>query len=132
MSLNTAQQIIFDVLNGNITGGVYNHVPYLPEGMPAGYFPYTVMGRDSADPWDNDSFTGINVNAELHIWSRSEGGKECKTIMKQIYDLLHRGTFTKTNYDVVDSLCVFQDVLDDPDGKTVHGVMRFRLTLQDV
>jgi len=132
MSLNAAQQIIFTALNGNITGGLYDKVPDLPEGMPDSDFPYTVIGEDTAVPWDNDSFTGLNVTCELHIWSRTDGSKECKTIMKEIYDLLHRGTFTKVGYTVVDSLCTFQEVLDDPDGKTIHGVMRFRLTLQDV
>lgn len=132
MSLTAAQQIIFDTLDGNINAGVHDKVEYLPEGMPAGAFPYVVIGRDSAFPFDNDSFTGLYVNVELHIWSRAEGSKECKTVMDEIYTLLHRASLTKANYTVIDSLCTFQDVLDDPDGKTTHGIMRFRLTLQDV
>lgn len=132
MSLNAAQQIVFSTLDGNVGAGVYNHVPYLPEGMPSDSFPYVHIGRDSSVPWDNDSFTGLNVTTELHIWSRADGDKECKTIMKAVYDLLHRATLVKANYDVVDCLCMYQEVLDDPDGETIHGVMRFRLTLQDV
>lgn len=132
MSLNAAQQIVYTALNGAVSAGVYNKVPYLPEGMPDEDFPYVVIGRDRAVPWDNDSFTGFNVTCEIHIWSRADGDKECKLIMGEIYTLLHRGTFTKASFDVVDCLCMFQEVLDDPDGETIHGVMRFRLTLQNV
>lgn len=128
---NVAQQIIFDALDGNITGGLYDDAPYLPEGAPREDFPYTVLGDDTLVAWDTDDTIGTDVTVTLHVWSRYGGSKECKTIMGEIYTLLHRATLTKSGYHVVDCLCEFQEVFTEADGETRHGVMRFRLTLQE-
>ena len=52
--------------------------------------------------------------------------------MGEVFDLLHRATLSKTGYNVVDCLCEFQESMTDPDGQTRHGILRFRLTLQEV
>ena len=131
MSFETvAQQTIFATLNGNVSANVYDDVPYLPEGMPRENFPYIVIGDDSLTAWDTDETLGTQIEVELHVWSRSAGFKEAKTIMGEIYTLLHMETLTATGYKIVDSLCTFSDAMRDPDGETRHGVMRFLLTVQ--
>ena len=129
--LNAAQQIVYTALNGNITGGVYDDLPFLPEGMPRDSFPYTAIGNDSLAAWDTDDTVGAEVEVTLHVWSRTSGKKQTKTIMGEIHTLLHRATLTKAGFNVVDCLCVFQDAFTEADGETKHGVMRFRLTLQE-
>lgn len=131
MSFETvAQEIVFDALNGNISAGVYDDVPYLPEGMPRQNFPYVVIGDDSLAPWDTDDTLGKEVTLVLHVWSRTAGFKETKAIMGEIYDILNRSSLSKAGYNVVDCLCEFSEALRDPDGETRHGVMRFKLTIQ--
>lgn len=131
MSFETAaQEIVFDALSGQITAGVYDDVPYLPEGMPRQNFPYVVIGDDTTAAWDTDDTLGKEITLTVHIWSRTAGFKQTKSIMGEVYDILNRGTLSKTGYNVVDCLCEFSQAMRDPDGETRHGVMRFRLTIQ--
>jgi hypothetical protein len=125
MSFETiAQQAIFTALSGNITGGVYDDVPYMPEGMPASNFPYTVIGNDTQIAWDNDTDLGAEITVTMHVWSRGAGFKECKVILGEIYAILHRATLTEAGYK-------FSQTMLDPDGETRHGVTRYRLTVQE-
>ena len=131
MSFETAaQEIVFTALDGNISAGVYDDVPYLPAGMPRENFPYVVIGDDTATAWDTDDTLGKEVTIQVHIWSRTAGFKETKAVMGEVYDILNRGALSKTGYNVVDCLCEFTETLRDPDGETRHGVMRFKLTIQ--
>lgn len=127
---NAAQQTVYAILNGNISAGVYDDVPFLPEGKPREDFPYVVIGEDTSRPWDTDDTVGQAVSIDLHVWSRTAGMKETKTIMGEIFDLLHRASPTISHYNVVDCLCIRQLTTINPDGRTRLGVMTFTLTLQ--
>lgn len=131
MSFETvSQEIVFTALSGNISAGVYDDVPYLPEGMPRQNFPYVVIGDDSTTAWNTDDTLGKEVAITLDIWSRTAGFKQTKAIMGEIYDILNRANLTKTGYNIVDCLCESSQALRDPDGETRHGVMDFKLTIQ--
>jgi len=127
-----AQTIIFGLLDGNISCGVYDDVPQLPEGMPSDDFPYCVIGDDSGEAWDTDDVTGAQVTVNVHYWSRYSGMKEVKGLMKEGFDLINRATPTPpSGFRLVDCLYEFSDVELDPDGRTRHGIQRYRLTLQE-
>jgi hypothetical protein len=126
-----AQEIVYSLLNGNLTGcTVYDTVPFLPEAMPAANFPYCVIGEDTLLPWDNDDTVGADVTINLHFWSRASGNKQVKDLMAEAYAILNRANVTKTGYNVVDCLFEFGQSMSEPDGKTKHGVQRYRLTIQ--
>lgn len=130
--MTAAQQIVFDALNGNLTGcTVFDTPPFLPEAAPDTTFPYCVIGDDTGQPWDTDDTRGAEVTVTLHFWSRAKGMKQVKALMDQAYGLLHRATITKAGYNAVDCLHEFSDAMPDPDGQTKHGVQRYRLTLQE-
>lgn len=126
-----AQQAIYTALNGNIAATVYDDVPILPSGQPAANFPYVVVGETTAAPWDTDDRTGASITVTLHIWSRYAGMKEAKAIASAIYAILHRASLTITGNHAVDCLYEFSSFMTDPDGETRHGVLRYRITLQD-
>lgn len=127
-----AQELVFTALNGNLTGcGVYDTVPYLPEGAPATSFPYCVIGSDTLRPWDTDDSRGAEITLMLHFWSRSPGMKQVKALMDEAYGLLNRATLSKTGYVITDCLFEFGDAVDDPDGATKHGMQRYRMTIEE-
>ena len=132
--LNTAQQIVFDRLTGQLGAGVtlLDTAPFLPEAAPATTYPYVVIGTDTGSPWDTDDTLGGEIMVSLHFWSRAKGYKEVKTIMQAAYDRLHRAALTKAGFNVLDCIYEFGEVMSDPDGATKHGVQRYRLTLQKV
>lgn len=127
-----AQRVIYSALNGNVSGfNVYSHVPFEPEGAPDDKFPYVLIGDADVEPWDTDSTLGAYVNAEIHVFSRYKGRKEVNAGMDAVYVLLHRATLSSAGYRFVDSLFMssFADRLED--GITSHGIITFRLTIQE-
>lgn len=132
MSFETAaQQIVFTALNGQISATVYDDVPILPNGQPLANFPYVVIGNDTFRAWDTDDTLGADITLTLHVWSRAGGFKQTKAIIGEIYAILHRAQITASGYSVTDCLCEFSDTMTDPDGETRHGVVRYRLTMQE-
>jgi len=129
---SAARRTVYSALNGNIAGvTVYDHVPFEPEGAPDSNFPYATIGEASAEPFDNDTTLGAYVDATVNVWSRYKGRKEVDTALDAIYGLLHRASLTASGYRIVDSLFSFSDVLNESDGQTRHGVIRFRITIQE-
>jgi len=130
---STARTLVYAALNGAVAGlEVFDHVPFEPAGAPDTNFPYGTIGDAEATPFDNDDDRGAYVDATVHVWSRYKGRKEVDEALDAIYGLLHRAALTAVGYKVVDCLFTFSDVFVEQDGQTRHGVIRFRLTIQEV
>ena len=130
--LNTAQALVFDALDGALTGcTVFDTAPFLPEGAPATTFPYCVIGNDTAVSFATDDTRGRSITLTLHFWSRAEGFKQVKGLMDEAADILDRATLTAAGYTLIDCLCDFSEAMSDPDGVTKHGVQRYRMTIME-
>lgn len=128
----TVKQLLFDALDGNIAGAsVFDHVPFEPEGATDDSFPLVVIGDTEASAWDNDSELGMQMDASIHVWSRYLGRTQVNAILDDIYGLLHRAALTATGYVIVDVLFAFSDIFVMDDGKTRHGIARYRVTIQE-
>lgn len=127
-----AQQAIYTRLNGAISATVYDDVPILPDGMPAANFPYVVIGADTYRPWETDDRPGAEMTVTLHIWSRYGGMKQAKQIAQEIHGRLNRHQLDVPEHNTIDCLFEFADFMTDTDGETRHGVVRYRLTVQDL
>lgn len=126
------QEIIYNALEGNVSGGVYDYVPDLTPGAPDDDFPYVVIGRDQSFPFDTDDCKGENITVELHVWSNYKGKKEVKTIMGEIYNLLHQQPLSATGVSVLDCLHTFSAIPNVGASNYVQGICRYRLTLTEV
>lgn len=127
-----AQTAIFAALNGQVGAGVKDDPGPLPTGRPDTDFPYVVIGNDTERPWDSDERVGADVTVTLHVWSRKPSYAEVKAIARAIYGKLHRKPIAASGARVVDCLHEFSDFARDEDGKTRHGVVRYRLKLQEL
>lgn len=120
---------------GDVTTGpaVYDHVPQPPDGGNDAWFPYVTIGDNDSSEWDTDTETGLDTAVTVHVWSRQRGRMEAREIQGAIYDALHRNdSLAVTGQDTVLCQQEFAQVLVDPDGKTRHGVQRFRLVTDNV
>ncbi len=127
-----AQAAIFAALNGQVGAPVKDDPTPLPTGQPDSGFPYVVIGNDTERPCDHDDRRGAAVTVTLHIWSRKPSYAAVKTIAAAIYGRLHRKAVAASGARVVDCLHEFSDFARDEDGKTRHGVVRYRLKLQEL
>ena len=131
--LTPLQTAVFNRLTSvSLSATVFDDVPGLPEGKPDEDFPYVVIGEDTSGAWDTDDQEGGRCTIQLHVWSRYEGKKEAKAILGEIDDALHRQAenLTSTGFRYVDCLFEFSQVFDQPDGKTRHGVCRYRVLIE--
>lgn len=105
---------------------VYDHVP---QDTP---FPYVVVGDDISIDFDTDDTAGSDSEVSIHVWSQFRGRSEVKKIQREIYNALHRhdlsvdGTVTTVTVEAQEARSFLED-----DGLTRHGVMDFRVLLQE-
>jgi hypothetical protein len=95
-------------------------------------YPYIVVGDDRSIPFDTDDSVGSETTCTIHVWSQYRGRKEVKEIMRSVYDTLNRANLTITGGHLVECHAEFEESFLDPDGLTRHGVIRFRLIVEEV
>jgi hypothetical protein len=118
------QKKIYEALNGVISCPVYDNAPQ------GSGFPYVTIGEANLTDNDTDSTQNVYISYVIHVWSRSDGRKEIKTIMGEIYSALHLTKFSESGYSFTENYFLSSDSFVDSDGKTRHGVQTFKLTME--
>ena len=111
------QAELFSKLSGSLGCGVYD-VP--PDGAA---YPYVSIGEDDASDAGTKNSHGDEVTCLFHIWSRSAGFMEAKTIMADIVGILTAVSFSVPGFQVAMMRVIYRNVSNDPDGVTRHGVL---------
>ena len=104
---------------------VYDDVP---EGSAA---PYIVIGEDTTIDAATKDKDANEHTLTLHIWSEYRGRYEIKTLMQEVYEKLHDSDISMSGASLVNLRSEFETTLQEADGITRHGVMRFRAIVFD-
>ena len=120
-AVKPVQTAVYAKLNGAISASVFDRVPATQA------FPYVLIGDDTAIDASDKLNDGQEITLTLHQYSQAKGRDEVKTLQGECYDLLHNGSLTVVGWTVRGIEFEYSDTLVDPDGKTYHGVQRFRL-----
>lgn len=108
-------------------GGIVDHVDQ------DATFPYVVIGEAVSTPHDTDDSAGASHVIDIHTWSRHEGRLETKRMQEEIYAALHRATMSVDGCDFVGCDLELEESFPvEPDGRTRHGVQRYRVLLDEV
>lgn len=124
------QDAIYTRLSGDATltttlgAGVYDHVP------DSAAFPYVTIGEFTEAPNDTMGKTGRDVTVMVHVWSQAKGMLQVSNIQNRIDALLDRWSPTVTGWSAVTMMQEFFESFRDPDGKTRHGVSRYRIHIK--
>lgn len=127
------QTAVYNRLTSQLTGKrIYDVPPNQPDGMPLSNFPYITIGDDTHSPFDADDTLGMSATITLHVWSRADGKKETKELQGLIYTALNRqsANLSATGFTFIDCLHEFSEVIEEVDGKTRHGVSRYRIIME--
>lgn len=121
------QERIYEILSSDSTltdiGPVYDTPPDNED------YPYVTIGNDTFSEFDTHTTTGFDGSIQIDTWSQAMSKLEVKKMQKRIYELLHDIDLNLPNFKTTAFRCNLQDVLDDPDGRTKHGVQRFEFLL---
>ena len=126
------QKAIYAKLNdATITGASVADVPVyddIPEGTSE---PYINIGEETAINDGTKTVDAVEHTLTIHVWSEYRGRYEIKHIMEQVYQNLHNAAITVSGASLVNIRQEFATTLEEPDGITRHGVMRFRAIVFD-
>lgn len=95
-------------------------------------FPYGNFGDATVLQRDDKTDEGEELTINLHFWSRYPGRKQILEVTRASYALLHNGSLTVNGLQVILIQRDYEDHKLDPDGKTWHGVQRFRILTTEV
>jgi Protein of unknown function (DUF3168) len=127
------QQAVYGLLAANtplavLLGGtrIYDDVPQVAP------YPHVSLGQTSSLDWGTGTEDGEEHILTLHVWSQSGGRGEAQRIMGAIRDALHTASFAVAGHTLVSLRQQFSDVRRDPDGVTIHGIVRYRAVTEPV
>lgn len=120
------QARIFAILTSDATlmaliTGVFDGMPENQE------YPYVNIGEYFLGDFGSHTTSGVDGTITLHAWSQTVGNKSVQMILNRMYSLLHAIDLAITGFPTITFRCSLNQVLDDPDGRTKHGVQKYRL-----
>lgn len=110
---------------------IYDDVPQPDRTEDDSFFPYITIGDDTVSDWSTDTESGGDVEAWIHVWSRFGGRKECKRILGLVYASLHRQQLAVAGYHFIGCDFLSSETSRDPDMRTQHGTIRFRIIVDE-
>lgn len=93
---------------------------------PDPVFPYVTLGRVENRPADASECAAIEHAVTLHVWSRYGGRAEALEVIGALRAALHDAPLDVAGRKLVFLFAQFADVFRSGDGRTTHGVLRFR------
>ena len=118
------QKSLYETLTGdsalmNLVGGIYDRVPDDAD------FPYVTLGEMRGRDWSCKTFSGMQYDIQIHVWSREGGRKECAQSMERIHALLHEQSPAVEGQECIVLRFVSSDIQLENDGWNYHGHMQF-------
>lgn len=113
--------------------GIYDRVQRGADGLPVPTVWGAQQGYISLGPEDvladEAGCVGIDsVSIQLDIWSRKPGRVHCKQIIGELRRVM-AGVATDEN-PIVSRADPVQQIMRDPDGLTMHGVLRYEFGME--
>ncbi|HUU24703.1 MAG TPA: DUF3168 domain-containing protein [Methyloceanibacter sp.] len=121
------QRSIYQALIGSaeltsLLGGesVYSNPP------AAAQFPYITLGQTVNLDWSTGTEHGNEHSLTLHVWSRADSAAQVHEITEVIRTVLHNQPLSLEDHYLVNLRHEFTESRIDPDGETMHGIVRYR------
>ena len=111
-----------------LVNGVYDSVPADPWGAKLGYIS---LGPEDSNIDDADCIDGEEISLQIDVWSRKPGRVACKEICHAVKSVLHRADLVLSANALVEIELENIRILKDPDQTTHHGVMTFRIAVEE-
>ena len=91
--------------------------------------PYVTLGEPNESRSDQHDAQGLDVDLDLHVWSRYRGYKEAAEIVADLHAELDRKPLVVEGFTNVSIAADGARYMRDPDPELRHGVAPFRVWL---
>lgn len=128
------QKAVFAALSADAPlAGLLGSGSRIYDDVPRGAdLPYVTFGQSTVRDWSTGTDTGFEHLFTLHVWSRVTGERQTHQIMTAIADRMNDQALTLSGFRLVNLRHEFSDSFRDPDGETIHGLVRFRAVTEPV
>ena len=94
-------------------------------------FPYLTMWIKPLSNRDNEDWDGVEIDYQISTWYQGPGQGDLKVqqIQSRVDELLNKQDICIDGWNVISHRRVTVDIMDDPDGRTRHGVQIFKIRL---
>lgn len=89
-------------------------------------YPYITLGQTANLDWSTGTEDGKEYSLTLHVWSRADSAAQVHKIIQVIRRVLHNQMLTLEDHHLVHLRHEFTESRLDPDGETMHGIVRYR------
>lgn len=122
-------------LRQSLHAGLAGHAPLaavlggpkvFDEAPRAAEFPYVTLGDAQVADWSTGTSTGQEHSLVLHIWSRQGGQAEAHVIAGEVIAALEDMPLDPAGHRLVNLRFATADIRREADGRTWHGLVRFR------
>ncbi len=128
------QKAIFAALGADAAlAALIGDPPRLYDDPPGGVaLPYVAIGDGTECDWSTGSDAGGEHQLTIHVWSRSGGRMETRSVLAAIYDVLHDAALTLEGNRLVNLRFMLSQVWREGDGETYHGIARYRAVTEAI
>lgn len=94
-------------------------------------YPYVTMQIKPMSDRGNHDWEGVGLNYQINVWYQAPGQGDLKVqqIQARIDELLHKQDICVEGWNIIVHRRSTVDILDEPDGRTKHGVQIFKIFL---
>ena len=89
-------------------------------------FPFITFGQSTLREASTATEPGDEHIVTLHVWSRAHGRSETHAILGAVRTALHDQPLALAGHHLINLRHEFSEARRDPDGETIHGIIRFR------
>ena len=100
--------------------GIYSKAP---QGQA---LPYMTLGQTVNLDWSTGTDDGTKHDLTLHVWTSAGSAEEVQEIIEAVKTLLHDQPLSLDEHYLVNLRHEFAEARIDPDGETMHGIVRYR------
>lgn len=113
---------------------VFDEVPHAKNGIATIDFPFISIGECETVPVRMDCGNQEEISLQIDVWSQKPGRSEVKQIVAAITSALGMSSddppaIDQDGYHLADLIIERTRILDDPDGRTRHGVIQLTATM---
>lgn len=107
---------------------VFDHVPDMKS------YPYIKIAIKPMQDRGNHDWEGVQFQYQIDVWNQApnQGDLKVQQIQARVDELLHKQDICIDGWNVIVHRRSTVDILDEPDGRTKHGVQIFNLFLGEV
>lgn len=139
-AMTEAQKTVFETLSEDATlvallGGTLVTDTRIYDSVPdQRVYPYVTIQMKPMNDRGNHDWEGVGIKYQINVWYRAPGQGDLKVqqIQERIDFLLHKQEICIEGWNIIVHRRETVDILDDPDGRTKHGVQIFNLMLGEV